>query len=70
MGFKHILANNCLYIKKENRRITFIVLVYIDNIVIVSLQGMKIIFFKNALNKDFEITNLSKLKCMLGIMVT
>jgi len=33
-------------------------------------QKLKIISFKNALNEDFEITDLGELKYMLGIMVT
>ena len=70
LGFKCILTNNCLYIKKENGRIALIVLVYINNMAITGLQRLKIISFKNALNKNFEITNLSKLKYMFGIIVT
>ena len=58
------------YIKKENRRIAFIVLVYINNMVIAGLQGLKMISFKNALNKDFEITDLGELKYMFSTMVT
>jgi len=39
-------------------------------IVIIGLQILKIISFKNVLNEDFEITNLNKLKYILGIIVT
>ncbi len=58
------------YIKKENRRIAFIILIYVNNIVIASLQGLKIISFKNALNKNFEITDHGELKYMFGIIIT
>ena len=38
--------------------------------IIAGSQKLKIISFKNALNKDFEITDLSELKYMLSIIVT
>jgi len=69
LGFKYTLTNDCLYIKKENRIITLIILVYVNNIVIVSPQSLEIIFFKNALNKDFKITDLGEIKYILGIIV-
>jgi len=36
---------------------------------IIGLQSLKIISFKNALNKDFKITGLGELKYILGIIV-
>ena len=69
LEFKHTFTDDCLYIKKENKRIALIILVHINDTVIAGLQKLKIISFKNALNKDFEITDLSELKYMLSIMV-
>ena len=69
LEFKHAFTNDCLYIKKENKRIALIILVHVNDTVIAGPQKLKIISFKNALNKDFEITDLSELKYMLSIMV-
>ena len=70
LGFKCVLADNCLYIKKKNRRIALIVSIYIDDITIIGPQSLKIISFKNALNEDFKITDLGELKYILSIIVT
>ena len=70
LGFICAFADDCLYIKYENGKITLFVLVYINNMAVAGPNGYWIILFKNALNKDFEITDLSKLKFMLGILVT
>jgi len=43
--------------------------IYVNNMAITGLQSLKIISFKNALNKDFKITGLGELKYMLGIIV-
>ena len=68
--FKCTFVDDCLYIKKKNKRIAFIILVYINNLVIVGPQKLKIISFKNILNEDFKITDLGELKYILDIMVT
>jgi len=70
LGFIHAFADDCLYIKCENGKITLFVLVYVDNMAVAGPDGYQIILFKNALNKDFEITDLGKLKFMLDILVT
>ena len=70
LGFIHAFADDCLYIKHENRKITLLVLVYVDDMAAVSPNGYQIILFKNILSEDFEITDLSELKFMLGILVT
>jgi len=43
---------------------------YIDNIAVSGLGNYWILSFKIALGKDIEIIDLSKLKFMLGILVT
>ena len=43
---------------------------YIDNIVVSGLGNYWILSFKIALDKDFEIIDLSRLKFILGILVT
>jgi len=63
-------ANNCLYIKKEKGKIVLLVLVYVDNMAVSGPNGHYIISFKELLGNDFEITDLGKLKFMLGILIT
>jgi len=43
--------------------------VYIDNIVVVALKSMYIVYFKIVLGNNFDITSLGELKFMLGIFV-
>jgi len=43
--------------------------IYVNNMAITGLQSL-IISFKNTLNKDFKITDLSELKYILSIIVT
>jgi len=70
LGFIYAFADDCLYLKHENGKITLLVLVYVDNIAVAGPDGYWIISFKNTLSKDFEITDLGKLKFILGILVT
>ena len=70
LSFICAFADDCLYIKCENRKITLLVLVYVDNIAVAGPDGYQIISFKNTLSKNFEITDLGELKFMLSILVT
>ena len=70
LGFIHAFADDCLYLKHENGKITLLVLVYVDDMAVAGPDGYRIISFKNALSKDFEITDLGELKFILGILVT
>jgi len=63
-------ADNCLYIKREKGVIVLLVLVYVDDIAVISPNSIQIISFKSALAKNFEIMDLGKLKFMLGILIT
>jgi len=69
-GFICTFADDCLYIKHHEGNITLLILVYIDDIAIAGPDGCHIISFKSFLDKDFEITDLGKLKHMLGVLVT
>ena len=45
-------------------------LVYIDDMAVSGPNGHYIVLFKELLGNDFEITDLGKLKFMLGILIT
>jgi len=62
--------DDCLYIKKEKGKIVFIILVYVDDMAVATLESMYIIFFKMTLCNDFNITDLGELKFILEIFVT
>jgi len=70
LKFICVFADNCLYIKREKEVIVLLVLGYVDDIAVASLNSIQIILFKSALAKNFEIMDLGKLKFMLGIFIT
>ena len=70
LGFTCAMANNCLYVLWEYNKIVLIVLIYVDNMTIAEKEIPGIALFKQNLSKDFEITNLGKLKFILDILVT
>ena len=70
LGFTHVMANNCLYVLWEHNKIVLMVLIYVNNIAIAGKGIPGIVLFKQNLSKDFEITDLGKLKFILGILVT
>ena len=37
LEFKHAFTDDCLYIKKENKRIALIVLVYVDDMIMLMI---------------------------------
>ena len=45
-------------------------LIYVDDIAVSGLNSHYIILFKELLDNDFKITDLGKLKFMLGILIT
>jgi len=46
------------------------VLIYVNDIAIARKEISGIVLFKQNLSKDFEITDLDKMKFILGIQVT
>jgi len=68
-GFICAFTDNCLYIKCHKERIVLLILVYIDDMAVVGPDGCYIASFKLFLENDFEITDLGKLKYMLGVLV-
>ena len=47
-----------------------LVLVYVDDMAIVGLDGIYLVSLKSFLSKDFEITDLGELKHILGVLVS
>jgi len=70
LGFTCAMANNYLYVLWEHNKIVLIVLIYVDNMAIAEKEIPGIALFKQNLSKDFEITDLGKLKFILDILVT
>jgi len=70
LGLTHSYANDCLYIKRERGEITLLVLVYVNDMAVSGPNSYEIISFKTSLSEDFDITDLGKLKLMLGILIT
>jgi len=66
----HAFADDCLYIKKEAKKIILIVLIYVDDMPVADPNGTHIVLFKSALAENFDITDMEELRFMLGILVT
>jgi len=69
-GFTHAFVDDCLYIKRREGRIVLLILVYVDDMAVAGPDGCYIVSFKSFLGNDFKITDLGKLKHMLGVLVT
>ena len=69
LGFASSTADDCLYIKKEKGAVKVLVLVYIDDMAVVATDVCDVKWFKMELGKDFQITDLGKLKHILGIHI-
>ena len=70
LGFTCVMADDCLYVLWEHNKIVLMVLIYVDDIAIARKEIPGVVPFKQNLSKDFEITDLDKLKFILGILVT
>jgi len=67
LGFTCTMANDCLYVLWEHGKIILMVLIYVDDMAITGKEIPGIVLFKQNLSKDFEITDLGKIKFILGI---
>lgn len=67
-GFKQCYADNCLYIKFELNIISY-VLLYVDDLLIVSSNNSKINDIKIMLMNEFEMTSVEKVDTFLGIHI-
>ena len=64
----YLFADDYLYIKQNGNII--LVLVYVNDMTVSNLNSYHIISSKTLLDKDFELTDLSKLKYVLDILIT
>jgi Reverse transcriptase (RNA-dependent DNA polymerase) len=68
LGFKVSQSDTSLFTKHEGNDTT-VVLVYIDDIIIIENNSMKISEIKKSLKERFEIKDLGRLKYFLGIEI-
>jgi len=67
----YLFADDYLYIKQNgNKIILVLVYVYVNDMAVSNLNSYHIISSKTLLDKDFELTDLGKLKYVLGILIT
>ena len=64
----YLFADDYLYIKQNGNII--LVLVYVNDMIVSNLNSYHIISSKTLLDKDFELTDLGKLKYVLDILIT
>ena len=69
LGFVNSAADDCLYTKKKGERVELLVLVYMDDMVIAAMELRTVQWFKGELGNAFQISDLGKLKHILGIRV-
>ena len=63
------MADDCLYVKREEKKVEILVLVYVDNMVVAAADVHDVKWFKTELGKVFQLTDLGELKHILGIQV-
>jgi len=68
LKFMYLFADDYLYIKQNGNII--LVLVYVNDMIVSNLNSYHIISSKTLLDKDFELTDLGKLKYVLDILIT
>ena len=69
LGFASGTADDCLYVKREEKRAKILVLVYVDDMVVAAADVRDVKWFKTELGKVFQLTDLGELKHILGIRV-
>ena len=67
MGFVQSSNDPCLYTAAEGE--TFLVGVYVDDIVLAGESTQRIVEVKEALSKKFDVKDLGKLNYFLGVQV-
>ena len=69
LGFVSSSANKCLYTKCKAERMEVVILVYMDDMAVAAPQIRDVAWFKSELGRLFQISDLGKLKHILGICV-
>lgn len=65
LNFEQCESDPCLYVRREGGKTVYL-LVYVDDILVASTDAAAIEAVFQALRKDFDITNLGKVKQFLG----
>jgi len=69
LRFIYLFADDYLYIKQNGNKI-ILALVYVNDMAVSNLNSYHIISSKILLDKDFELTDLGKLRYVLDILIT
>ena len=69
MGFKQTSGDPCLYVHFDSEGETFLVAVYVDDIVLGGRSEAKINAVKEELSHRFEMKDLGPLHYFLGVKV-
>ena len=67
LGFKVCTNNQYIYINKSTE---ILIVIYINNILIISKNKAKIKALKKSLIKRFKIENLGPIKYFIGVRIT
>ena len=62
-------ANHCVFVKKFKRGDFLVLLVYMDNMLIVDQDHMKIGMLKKALSKSFSLKDVGPARQILGMHI-
>ena len=68
--FRKTSANHCVFVKNYNNGESIILLLYVDDMLIIGKNKMKIDALKKALRKYFTMKDLSPVKKILGMKIT
>lgn len=68
IGFKRCASDRCLYVKNDNDILIY-VLLYVDDLLIISKDMRKITIIKQLLAKEFEMTDIGNASTFLGMHI-